>query len=391
MPGFDLLCLSHLRWDFVYQRPQHLMTRFARKHRLLYIEEAVREESRTVPVMNVRPNQRANGSIAVPFLPAGMDDKEAAQTQASMISDFLEQQEAHRFILWYYTPSAMAYSAHLRPIATVYDCMDELAAFAGADRILPTYEGELFRRADLVFTGGESLYEAKRRRHPSVHRFPSSVDTSHFRQARDVIEEPEDQSAIPHPRIGFYGVLDERLDFDLLTGIADERADWNLVVVGPIAYSKLNPADIPQRPNIYYLGGKEYEDLPAYLSGWDVALLPFVMNESTRFVSPTKIPEYLAAGRPVVSSPIADVVTPYGKEGLVRIADGVAQFVDAIDDSIRDSSADHVQRADSFLDGVSWDKTWEQMDGLLEEVLAQKPVDLVTSADVQMAGGTLHV
>ena len=208
---------------------------------------------------------------------------------------------------------SLAFSDHLAPGLIVYDCMDELSAFRGAPPELVEREVELMCRANLVFTGGYSLYEAKRQRHDNAHPFPSSVDVEHFAAARRPQHDPDDQAEIPHPRLGFYGVIDERLDIALIEQVARMRPDWQIVLVGPVV--KIDPAELPQRDNIHYLGGKTYDELPQYLSGWDVAIMPFALNESTRFISPTKTPEYLAGGCPVVSTPITDVVRTYGDTG----------------------------------------------------------------------------
>src|SRR3954447_24158713 len=254
------------------------------------------------------------------------------------------------------------------PRAIVYDCMDELSGFAGAPPELVTQEAELFRRADLVFTGGQSLYEAKCAQHPRVYPFPSSVDQSHFAQAREPQPDPVDQGTIPHPRLGFFGVLDERLDRDLLAAVAAARPDWKFVMVAPIV--KIAPAALPQGANIHYLGTKAYEELPGYLAGWDVALLPFSRNESTRFISPTKTPEYLAAGKPVVSTPIRDVMRPYGEEGLARIADTPEAFVAACAAAMQEDAAQRLQQADAFLTHTSWEGTWTRMRQQIDEIIA---------------------
>jgi UDP-galactopyranose mutase len=261
-------------------------------------------------------------------------------------------------VLWYYTPMALAWSRHLRAAAVVYDCMDELSAFAGASRDLRAREAELLARADLVMTGGASLYEAKRHGHGAVHLFPSSVDVPHFAGARLPQSDPADQADIPRPRLGYFGVVDERMDLELVAGVAAARPAWQLVMVGPTA--KIDEASLPRAANIHYLGRKPYEALPAYLAGWDVALLPFAHNEATRYISPTKTPEYLAAGRPVVSTSIRDVVRPYGERGAVRIADGVEAFVAAAGECL---AAPHAGRdiADALLRGMSWDATWRSM------------------------------
>ena len=221
-------------------------------------------------------------------------------------------------IAWYYTPMMLPFSRHIDADVTVFDAMDELSKFKFAPVKLLELEQELIDRADVVFTGGSSLYEAKKDRHANVHCFPSSVDRAHFCKARAHQFDPADQEDLPKPRLGFYGVIDERFDIELLAKVAEMRPDWSFVMVGPVV--KIATEDLPKRPNIHYLGGKTYAQLPAYLSGWDVALMPFAMNESTQFISPTKTPEYLAGGKPVVSTPIRDVVRHYGQLEGVKIA-----------------------------------------------------------------------
>ena len=228
------------------------------------------------------------------------------------------------------------------------------------------------RNADVVFTGGQSLYEAKRDKHPFINPFPSSIDRDHFAQARGAIADPEDQKSIPHPRLGFFGVIDERFDIELLDQIATARPHWQLVMIGPV--TKIDPASLPQRPNIHYLGPKTYNELPQYLAGWDVALLPFAINEATRFISPTKTPEYLAAGKPVVSTPITDVVRPYGELELVRIASTPREFIAAIEESLAPdaTSEDWFNRVDRFLSQMSWNETWARMSDLIERATERK-------------------
>lgn len=184
------------------------------------------------------------------------------------------------------------------------------------------------------------------------------------------MEDPTDQKHIPHPRLGFFGVIDERLDIELIKGLAEARPDWHLVIIGPVV--KINEADLPRRENIHYLGSKSYTELPTYLAGWDVALLTFARNESTRFISPTKTPEYLAAGKPVVSTSIRDVIRPYEQLKLVRIADSVEDFTSAVEAAMKDDLKTHVRRVDAFLAQNSWDRTWEEMRELIEEAVASR-------------------
>jgi UDP-galactopyranose mutase len=364
--AIDVVCLSHLRWDFVYQRPQHLLSRCARDRRVFFVEEPMFGEE--PPRLEV--SRREDGlHVVVPHLPWSMQGAPAEAAQREMLDRLLAEHEIRDFVLWYYTPMALGFSNHLEPLATVYDCMDELSAFRGASPALLEREAELYQRADVVFTGGQSLYEAKRGRHPNVHLFASSIDAPHFMQARAARNDPADQAAIPHPRLGYFGVIDERMDTELLAGLADARPDWQLVLVGPIV--KIDSAELPHRPNIHYLGGKNYSELPGYIAGWDVALLPFARNESTRFISPTKTPEYLAAGKPAVSTPILDVIRPYGEEELVRIAGTTAEFVAACAAALEqdEGKAEWLARVDERLARTSWDRTWAEMWEEIEAVL----------------------
>jgi UDP-galactopyranose mutase len=364
----DLICLSHLRWDFVYQRPQHLLSRFAKERRVFFVEEPIFDDGPT----RLDVSRRDCGVyVVVPRLAKEIEGEEALHSvQREMVDRLFTEHNVAEHFLWYYTPMAIPWTRHLRPLATVYDCMDELSAFKNAPAALKEREAELFRRADLVFTGGQSLYEAKRGQHKNVFAFPSSIDASHFAQARCVDCEPEDQAGIPHPRLGFFGVIDERMDIELLDAVAAARPDWHLVLVGPVV--KIDPADLPHRENIHYLGGKSYAELPAYLSGWDVALLPFARNESTRFISPTKTPEYLAAGCAVVSTSIRDVVRPYGEEGLVHIADTPAEFVSAVEAALDEDAAVRMRQVDAFLANTSWDQTWGRMNELIEDAITSR-------------------
>ncbi|GEO02401.1 glycosyl transferase [Adhaeribacter aerolatus] len=366
----DIICMSHLRWDFVFQRPQHLLTRFAQHSNLYYFEEPLFYDG-AEPRLDVTTREGGNINIVVAHLPNGLTPQESDAHQIKLIDQFLAERNLNRFIFWYYTPMALEITRHLQPELTVFDCMDELSAFKGAPPRLRELEAEMFKKADLVFTGGQSIYESKKNQHPEVYAFPSSIDKAHFAQGREALIEPADQANIPHPRFGFYGVVDERFDIELLRSMAALRPDWHFVIIGPVV--KIDPADLPRAENIHYLGGKNYKELPVYLGGWDVALLPFARNESTKYISPTKTPEYLAAGKPVVSTSITDVIRPYGELELVHIADTPEDFVAAIEKALaqREDTA-WKAKTDEFLSGISWDITWQNMVGLMQIAVNKK-------------------
>ena len=355
----DLVCLSHLRWSWVYQRPQHLMARAARDRRVFVFEEPVYGAERpwtdfTSPMPNV--------TVATPHLPDNLSPAERNAILRELLDTWLAREGVRRFTLWYYTPMALPFTEHLEPDVIVYDCMDELSGFAGAPPELVGLERQLFSRCNIVFTGGHSLYDSKRRHHSQVHAVPSSVDFEHFVQAR-LTTEPDDQAAIPRPRLGYCGVIDERLDLGLIQAIATARPDWQLIFLGPV--TKVDPAALPQGPNIHYLGARSYDQLPSYLSGWDVALLPFAHNDSTRFISPTKTPEYLAAGRRVVSTSVRDVVRTFGDSAFIEIADGPEAFIAAIARCLTNDDPERQDKVDRYLAMQSWDRTWARMQALM--------------------------
>jgi UDP-galactopyranose mutase len=383
----NLICFSHLRWGFVYQRPQHLISRFARTlakdgGRVFFWEEPSFVEGQ--PQLRIDTCSNSGVRVATPHLPHGMGEDDSNRTLRDMLHRFIDEQRLTDFTAWYYTPMMLAFTHELKPALTVYDCMDELSLFKGAPPALRERENHLFHKADLVFTGGQSLYESKKQQHSSVHAFPSSVDMKHFEQGRNEPAEPADQAGIPHPRIGWCGVIDERMNIELLEGIADARPDYHFVMIGPVV--KIDPASLPQRANIHYLGGKQYVELPAYIGNWDAAMMPFAHNDSTRFISPTKTPEYLAAGKPVVSTSIRDVVRPYGENGLVQIGDTVEEFVKGLDTArgMNGSRPGWLMLVDEHLKGMSWDMTWSQMATLMEQKLLarrnKQPVPALTDA-----------
>jgi glycosyltransferase involved in cell wall biosynthesis len=380
MTAADVLCFSHLRWTFVFQRPNHLMSRCARRQRVFFIEEPVFDAPESsLDVEEVLPN-------LLRVVPQVRRGEAAGETVVNaMLLELCRERHVTSALHWYYTPMMLGIAKGLPRSATVYDCMDELANFLHAPAELHAREKQLLQEADVVFTGGRMLYESKRKRHPNVHAIPSSVDVEHFAQARAVLPAPSDQAALARPRIGYCGVIDERIDQALLAYIAQARPEWQLIMLGPVV--KIALESLPKVSNIHYLGLKRYEELPRYLSSWDAAIMPFAQNDATRFISPTKTPEYLAAGKPVVSTPIADVIEPYGRLELVRIGADPATFVSELGWALATRSPELEKRRDAWLANLSWDATWAKMQSLLSQAGAGRS----TSVDTSTAVSAVHV
>ena len=362
-----LVVFSHLRWDFVFQRPQHLMTRFAQHEKIIFIEEPVFDAGPSfVEKLDPCPNVRVfrpHTSVA-----AGGFHEDQLAVLPALLSNALKAEVLDDYCVWFYTPMALPLLHILKPRAVIYDCMDELSAFSGAPSQLGQRERALLKVADLVFTGGPSLYESKRSHHPSVHCFPSAVDANHFASGSNPDNAHPALADLGHPRLGFFGVLDERLDIALLDAIAQARPHWNICMVGPVV--KIDPTQLPRRNNIHYYGQRPYAELPSFLAGWDVCLMPFALNEATRYISPTKTLEYMAAERPIVSTPIADVVLLYGN--LVEIARTPAEFIEACERALNETpQACSVRRRamQKSIVGLSWDNTANAMTKLIEETV----------------------
>ncbi len=400
-----LLCLSHLRWDFVFQRPQHLLTRACWDFRVVFLEEPVHGGA-PVPRMAVRATPQGV-TVATPHLPDGLDERASEAAQRLLLDALLEGMGRAPEVVWFYSPMFLAIAGHLDAPVVVYDCMDELSLFRGAPQRLAQQEAALFERASLVFCGGRSLHEAKRGCHPSVHLFPSSIDAAHFGPARacgattgamigaTALADPADQAALRRPRIGYFGVIDERIDLALVDAVARLRPDWAFVMLGPLA--KLEPAALPRAANLHWLGGRRYDELPAYLAHWDAGLMPFALNEATRFISPTKTPEFLAAGVPVVSTPVADVVRDWGGtadrtgSALVRIAADAPGVVAALEATLAEPRAPWLARVDARLALMSWDMTWAAMLAEIRPAAAARPAPPGGSASSSPSKDIAHV
>jgi glycosyltransferase involved in cell wall biosynthesis len=378
MPTLIVFC--HLRWDFVFQRPQHLMTRLAEHYQILFVEEPVHHEGQAfLQKTEVAPNI----TVCRPHTPIhawGFHDDQLPTLQ-TLLADLVPESE--RPVVWFYTPMALPLLQGFEPALVVYDCMDELAAFKNPPKQLLQRESALLNIADVCFTGGPSLYESKRNRHANAHCFSSSVDAKHFRQALDKSNSHPDQAHVAHPRLGFYGVIDERFDTDLIKEVAAARPDWQIVLVGPVV--KIDPVNLPQADNIHYMGQRTYDELPKFLAGWDVCLLPFALNDSTKFISPTKVLEYMAAELPSVSTPITDVKVPYSH--VVEIADNAAEFIAACDRMLAlddAQKADLAERMRTVVAGTSWDKTANAMHELIQTTKPSNKADRLNAANVEL-------
>ena len=397
LPRNDLVVYSHLRWGFVFQRPQHLMSRLAaRGWRVQFIEEPVFTDG---PARLEVHSPLPGVTVVVPHTQVaapGFHDDQIAVLQP-LLTRHLQARRALGDVAWLCTPMALPVMMTAQPRVVVYDCIDELSAFKDAPRQLRQREIALMKRADLMFTGGPSLYEAKRTQYPQVYCLPSAVDAEHFSPVRLQAASPASpagqraralQGALPQPRLGFFGVIDERLDLALLRHLADARPNWQIVMVGPVV--KIDPQTLPQRPNLHWLGLQDYHTLPHLLAGWDLCLMPFAMNESTRFISPNKTLEYMAGEKPVVSTPVHDVVQLYSD--VVAVAGTAIEFVAACQTLLDEAPQLRRQRAEAMLNTVftrSWDRTVTAVHQLLEVACLQTDAWLGQRAPaVAMATGT---
>lgn len=391
MPTIIVFC--HLRWNFVYQRPQQLLTQLGQHYRILFVEEPVYHDGESymkkwAPAPSITVCQPHTPVHAMGF----HDDQ--IPLMKPLLAELVTDSEDP--IVWFYTPMALPLLQQLHPGLVVYDCMDELSAFKNSPKQLLQRESALLNIADLVFAGGPSLYEAKRARHENAHCFPSSVDVIHFEQALDRHNVHPAHADIPHPRLGFYGVIDERFDAGLIEALADAHSHWQIVLVGPIV--KIDPASLPQRSNIHYLGQQPYKALPHFLAGWDVCLLPFALNHATRFISPTKVLEYMAAQLPIVSSAITDVAVPYGD--VVSIAHSEQEFIAACEAALAmtaEQQAALAARMRDIVSTTSWEATADKMRALMETTPPSRkgtrlmPLDGAPLQDAAAPGSTTNV
>jgi UDP-galactopyranose mutase len=364
----DILCFPYNRWNSFYGRQQRLMTRFASTGRVIYIEEPVTGDGPSRFELSLHD---CGVTVVVPHLSASPTDQ-IWNVLRSLLDKVIAQQHISTKCLWFYNPMAVEWTRHLRPAVVIYDCMADWSVREDAPAEINERERELMAWADIVFTDGYGLYERKQNQHPNMHAIPSSIEASHFAEARHLRKDPPDQALIPHPRLGFCGSIDDRMDFELLGSLADMRRDWNIVFVGPLA--NINETDLPKRPNLHYLGSKPHEKLPFDIAGWDVAILPFKRDESTWCARETKMLEYLAAGRPVVSTAVGDLTGTYVQSGLVHVADTPAAFVEAVKTAMTENSEQRMEKVDALLSATSWARSSARMAELMDDAFRSRQI-----------------
>lgn len=351
---YDMIVFCHLRWQFVYQRPQHIITRMAKTMKILLIEEPLYDAA----------NKNSGIIIAIDsMLHVLQPNVEDIESIAAIIPDYVRNKNIP--IGWFYSASFAPLLLRLTFETVVYDCMDELTLFKGAPANLIKQEKYLIAYADIIFTGGKSLYESKKGLHNNVYCFPSSVDEAHFSQALNGIAIPDDIAHIQSPIVGYFGVIDERIDLQLLHRTALKLPNVSFVMIGPLA--KIKETDLPKESNIHYLGMKSYDELPHYLKAFDIAMMPFALNDATKYISPTKTLEYMAARKPIISTKIMDVVRDYS--GCVNLIETADEFCETI--ILLLGYTDHlsiVMEYHKVLRKTSWDATADTMKSLMQAV-----------------------
>lgn len=374
-----LIVFSHLRWNFVFQRPQHLLTRLAKHYNIVFVEEPVNTGDVFVEANEVAPGIH----VLVPHTVEegwGFNDAQIpviGQLVKTWVDERVNTLDGYG--LWFYTPQALPLRDYFNAGFVAFDVMDELSMFAHAPAYLKEREKELLETADVVFAGGPSLARAKQAIRPDTLSLPSCVDASHYSPERaaqaeaETHEEDRLEHDIPHPRIGFFGVIDERLDIELVAAIADANPHWHVVMVGPVV--KIDPNTLPQRFNIHYLGSQPYSLLPQLVQQWDVCILPFALNDSTKFISPTKTLEYMAAEKPIVSTAIHDVIELYG--AVVEIGNDHQEFIDKIEMLMHEDpvpAASRIVEGKELVKQYSWDEMADKVYHAIEYALDSKVV-----------------
>jgi glycosyltransferase involved in cell wall biosynthesis len=370
---YPILVHSHLRWDWVWQRPQQFLSRLSQRHPVLFVEEplatpglkSATAELRDVPGL---PNLTV---LRTEFPPELLLDREAVDAeQHRLVTSKLAGPLGRTFrrpVQWFYDPMAVVpFAGQMNERAVVYDCMDQLSQFRGAPAELIKRERALLAVADVVFAGGPKIHGAKRLLNKNCHSYGCGVDVQNFGKARlpETAILPELEK-LPRPTLGYFGVVDERMDYELLGMMADAHPEWSIAIVGP--WTKVDPAAFPQRSNLHWLGGRDYEQLPGFVKGLDVCLMPFARNEATEFINPTKALEYMATGRPIVSTAIEDVILQFSE--VVDVAHSRAEFISACERALAKPNVGAIERGLELAGRNSWEAIVERLKGHIEDVL----------------------
>ena len=370
---YPIIVHSHLCWDWVWQRPQQFISRLSRRHRVLFVETLKPDPELAAAAARFRqPHGFPNITLLSLQFPAWRwsDGAFIDAERRRLVREFLAGPCAGQFdkpVQWFYDPMAVtAFGGHLEEVLTVYDCMDELSKFAGAPLEIAEREAELLARADVVFTGGRRLFEAKSQYHHNCHFYGCGVDVEHFSSARAAATAvPADVAALPGPVLGYFGVIDERLDYELLARLAEAHPDWSVVMLGPVL--KVEAKALPRRPNLHWLGLRPYAELPAFCKGFDLALMPFALNEATEFINPTKALEYMATGLQIISTPVPDVVRNFGS--VVKVARSAESFISHCEQALAEPDYGAIQRGLQMASENSWDATVEELEAHLRNAL----------------------
>jgi glycosyltransferase involved in cell wall biosynthesis len=373
--SIPIIAFCHLGWDWVWQRPQQYLSRLAKRHRLLFVETYCSDVAKAEVRLRTAEGH-PNITICETHLPQSrwpdgefIDAERRRVVKNALTSELRGQFEQP--LLWFYDPMAVtAFARQMGERAIVYDCMDELSQFKGAPPALIQREKELLRVADVVFCGGQKMRKKRLPLNANTHFFGTGVDCEHFGKAmtRELKVAPEIANFGSAPVLGYFGVIDERIDYELLEKLADARADWHVVMVGPTA--KVDPATFPKRDNLHFIGGRPYAQLPALTKGFSVAMMPFALNAATEYINPTKALEYMAAGRPVVSTALDEVRMNFGK--VARIAESHAEFIAFCAKEADSPSRARIVRGLKLASENTWEANIARMESHIYDVLAAR-------------------
>jgi glycosyltransferase involved in cell wall biosynthesis len=370
---FPIIVHSHLGWDWVWQRPQQFHSRLSQRHKILFVEGPVARTGLTAAQVTLREVADYPNIVVLQmempeerWTDGAWVDKERRRLVESLLAgplgaDFQDP------VQWFYDPMAVtAFAGHLNESAIVYDCMDQLSKFRGAPAELVRRERELLAIADVVFAGGPKIWKDKRNHNANCYSVGCGVDVEHFgkaRQASTVV--PQDIANLPRPIYGYIGVVDERIDYDLVAELAEKNAGGSVVMVGP--WTKVDPAAFPRRDNLHWLGQRDYGLLPAYVKGFDVCLMPFALNEATEFINPTKALEYMATERPIVSTAIEDVILQF--EDVVKVARTREDFVWRCERAANVPNVVAIRRGLKLAKANTWGSIVSQLESQVTDVL----------------------